>query len=76
MHLGIRICFLKNLLQTLVLIKNIKIQIFCLSPNRTHKSFYDKLNYKVFYLSDIKTSSKDEFKYCVNKEIATQKNQL
>lgn len=47
-----------------------------LTPNRTHKNFYDKLNYKVFYLSDIKTSSKNEFKYCVNKEIATQKKSI
>lgn len=47
-----------------------------IAQNKTHKGFFVDKNYKVFFLSDIEIKSEDKFKYCDNKQVATQKKSI
>ena len=51
-------------------------KIIFIVPNRTHKSFYERRNYRVYYLSDINYKEDISFIKSDNKSIATQKKSI
>ena len=51
-------------------------QIIFIAPNRTHKFFFEKNNYKVFYLNDIDLSISKKFIRSDNESISTQKKSI